>query len=422
MTLLKNYKSSFILLGGMIIGSLIGAVMGPKATMFMPLANLFLNLLYCCIVPMIFTSLVSAIANMQSTKKLGKILGIMLSLFILTGIIAAVYMLTVTILLNPAKGVNLNLTETMDGGSANADFFAMLTVDDFNLLWSRQNLMALIVFTMIFGIATSSLGEKGKPVVAFFDALSAVIIKVVGYVMYLAPIGLGAFFASLIGEQGSQIAGPLSRALIIFLLASLVYYFVSNTLFALIGGGKAGLAAFWKHIIPPSLTSLGTCSSAATIPTNLIAGKNIGLSNEINNLVIPMGANLHKDGAVLIQILKIVFMCEIFDVNILEPRNLITAIAISVLASCVMGAIPAGGYTGEIFIMSAFGFPAVAMPIMVLIGTITDAPATAINSTGDVGVGMIISRLIEGKGWMKQNLAMGKEEKLITPAKNVKLS
>lgn len=403
MTLLKNYKSSFILLGGMVTGSIVGAIMGPKATMFMPLATLFLNLLYCCIVPMIFTSLVSAIANMQSTKKLGKILGIMLGLFILTGIIAAVYMLIVTIALNPAKGVNLNLTETMESGSANANFFGMLTVDDFNLLWSRQNLMALIVFTMIFGIATASLGEKAKPVVAFFDALSAVIIKVVGYVMYLAPLGLGAFFASLIGEQGSQIAGPLSRALIIFLLASVLYYFVSNTIFAFIGGGKEGLATFWKHIIPPSLTALGTCSSAATIPTNIIAGKNIGLSNEINNLVIPMGANLHKDGAVLIQILKIVFMCEIFGINILEPRNLITAIAISVLASCVMGAIPAGGYTGEIFIMLAFGFPAVAMPIMVLIGTITDAPATAINSTGDVGIGMIISRMIEGKSWMTTN-------------------
>lgn len=403
MKLLKNYKSSFILLGGMIAGSIIGAVMGPKASMFMPVANLFLNLLYCCIVPMIFTSLVSAIANMKSTKKLGKILGMMLGLFIATGIIAAVYMLVVTVVLNPAKGVNMNFTEVMDSGSANADFFAMLTVDDFNLLWSRQNLMALIIFTMIFGIATSALGEKGKPVVEFFDALSAVIIKVVGYVMYLAPLGLGAFFASLIGEQGAQIAGPLSRALIIFLFASVVYYFVSNTLFAFIGAGREGVAAFWKHIVPPSLTALGTCSSAATIPTNLIAGKNIGLSDEINNLVVPMGANLHKDGAVLIQILKIVFMCEVFDVNILEPRNFITAIAISVLASCVMGAIPAGGYTGEIFIMSAFGFPAVAMPIMVLIGTITDAPATAINSTGDVGVGMIISRMIDGKGWLNKN-------------------
>ncbi|MGX6969324.1 dicarboxylate/amino acid:cation symporter [Vagococcus bubulae] len=418
MTILRNYKSSFVLLGGMILGSIIGIIMGPKATMFMPLATIFLNLLYCCIVPMIFTSLVSAIANMESTKKLGKILSMMIGLFIITGIFAAIFMLLVTITFNPAKGVSLDLKETIDAGKASTDFVGMLTVNDFNLLWSRQNLMALIVFTILFGIATSSLGEKGIVIVQFFDGLSNVIIKLVGYVMKLAPIGLGAFFASLIGEQGSQIAGPLSRSLIIFLFASLVYYFVSNTLFAFIGGGREGISLFWKNILPPSLTSLGTCSSAATIPTNLIAGEKIGLSKEINNLVVPMGANLHKDGAVLIQILKIVFMCEVFNINILEPKNFITAIVIAVLASCVMGAIPAGGYTGEIFIMSAFGLPQVAMPIMILIGTITDAPATAINSTGDISVGMMLSRFIEGKDWYNKPKSVESTHISITPVKS----
>lgn len=403
MQIIKNYKSSFILIGGMIVGSIIGAFMGPKAAMFTPIANLFLNLLYCCIVPMIFTSLVSAIANMQSTKKLGKILGTMLFLFIATGIIAALYMLVVCLIFDPSQGAAIKMTETIDSGKANTDFLGMMTVSDFNLLWSRENLMALIVFTIIFGIATSSLGEKARPVIDFFDSLSHVIIKIVGYVMYLAPIGLGAFFAALIGEQGGQIAGPLSRTIIIFIVAALVYYFVSNTIFAFIGAGKEGVRLFWKNALPPTLTSLGTCSSAATIPSNLIAGKEIGISEEVNNLVIPMGANLHKDGAVLIQILKIVFMANVFGVNLLEPKNFLTAITISVLASCVMGAIPAGGYTGEIFIISAFGFPEVSIPLMVLIGTITDAPATAINCTGDIGVGMIINRIVEGKDWLKKS-------------------
>lgn len=157
---------------------------------------------------------------------------------------------------------------------------------------------------------------------------------------------------------------------------------------------------FWKNIIPSTLTSLGTCSSAAAIPSNFIAAKKIGVPDDIANITIPMGANLHKDGAVLIQILKIVFMCSIFNINILEPGNLITAIMVSVVASCVMGAIPGGGYVGEIFIVSAFGFPEVAIPIMVLIGTITDAPATAINATGDVGAAMVVSRVVEGKDWI----------------------
>lgn len=404
MKVLKNYKFSFILLGGMLIGAIIGAILGERAVVLTPIADIFLNLLYCCVVPMIFVSLVSAISNMESTKKLGKILGIMLSMFIITGVIAAIYMLVMCILFDPAKGTHIAMTETIKESAQNSNFLSMFTVNDFPLLWSRQNLMALIVFSMIFGVATVSVGEKAKPVINFFNGLTEIIMKIVGYVMLLAPVGLGAFFATLIGKYGSQIVGPLSRTLVIFMITAVIYYFISNTLLALIGGGTEGVKILWKKIIPPTLTALGTCSSAAAIPSNLIAASEIDVPEEIKNITIPMGANLHKDGAVLIQIIKIAFMCTVFNVNLLEPKNMFTAIIISVLASCVMGAIPAGGYAGEIFIISAFGFPPVSIPIMVLIGTITDAPATAINSTGDIGVAMVVSRIIEGKDWLSKKV------------------
>ena len=207
----------------------------------------------------------------------------------------------------------------------------------------------------------------------------------------------------MVGQNGAALSGPLSRALIIYFIAAIVFYFLSNTIFAYLGAGIKGVKLFWKYIIPPSLVSLGTCSSAATIPTNLIAGRNIGIPDDINDLTIPMGCNLHKSGAALITVLKITFMCSMFNVNILEPQNIITAILVSVLAASVMGAIPAGGYVGEIFIISAFHFPQEAIPIMVLIGTITDAPATTINATNDVGVGMLMARIFKGKNWLKQN-------------------
>ncbi|MGZ7246271.1 cation:dicarboxylate symporter family transporter, partial [Streptococcus pyogenes] len=113
-----------------------------------------------------------------------------------------------------------------------------------------------------------------------------------------------------------------------------------------------------------------------TLPINLEHAKKLGIPDEIADLVIPLGANLHKDGACVIQIIKIAFLCSVFDVNFVTPRNILMAIVVSVIASVVMGGIPAGGYVAEIFIISAFGFPPEAIPIMVLIGTITDAPAT----------------------------------------------
>lgn len=403
MNILKNYKFSFILILGMLIGSIIGVIFGEKALVLQPIADIFLNLLYCCVVPMIFISLVYSISNMENTNKLGKVLGIMIVIFLLAETIAAIYMLIITIIFNPAEGANIAMNETINNMTSNSNILAMFTVNDFPLLWSRQNLMALIVFAMLIGIATVKVGEVGKPVVKFFGSLTSIISKVVSYVMYIAPIGLGAFFATLVGQNGAALSGPLSRALIIYFIAAIVFYFVSNTVFAYLAAGIKGVKLFWKYIIPPSLVSLGTCSSAATIPTNLIAGKNIGIPDDINDLTIPMGCNLHKSGATLITILKITFMCSMFNINILEPQNIITAILVSVLASSVMGAIPAGGYVGEIFIISAFNFPPESIPIMVLIGTITDAPATTINATNDVGAGMLLARIFKGKNWIKDN-------------------
>lgn len=403
MNILKNYKFSFILILGMLVGSIIGVIFGEKATILQPIADIFLNLLYCCVVPMIFVSLVYSISNMENTNKLGKVLGIMIVIFLLAETIAAIYMLIITIVFNPAEGADIAMNETINNMTSNSNILAMFTVNDFPLLWSRQNLMALIVFAMLIGIATVKVGEVGKPVVKFFGSLTSIISKVVSYVMYIAPIGLGAFFATLVGQNGAALSGPLSRALIIYFIAAIVFYFASNTVFAYLAAGIKGVKLFWKYIIPPSLVSLGTCSSAATIPTNLIAGKNIGIPDDINDLTIPMGCNLHKSGATLITILKITFMCSMFNINILEPQNIITAILVSVLASSVMGAIPAGGYVGEIFIISAFNFPPESIPIMVLIGTITDAAATAINATNDVGAGMLLARIFKGKNWIKDN-------------------
>ena len=171
---------------------------------------------------------------------------------------------------------------------------------------------------------------------------------------------------------------------------------------AYIGAGVPGVKKWWATCIAPTLTALGTCSSAATLPVNLEHAKAIGVPEEVADLVIPLGANLHKDGACIIQILKVAFLCSVFGIPFATPRNILVAVAVAVIVSVVMGGIPGGGYVAEIFIISAFGFPEVSIPIMILIGTITDAPATAVNVTGDTGLAMIVARLTEGKDWLEK--------------------
>ncbi len=404
----NTYKSSVILLGSMILGGVVGFFWGEGAKVLQPVADTFLNLLYCCVVPLIFCSLTAAIAKMENLVKLRKIMVTFLFGTIITGVISCLFMVVASLVFDPAKGAVLDLAQDVENVSGSMNFLGMFTVGDFPLLFSKSSLMPLIAFTVMFSIAIIMSGEKGKPVLTLMEGLSDIIVHVIGIVMKIAPIGLGCYFAILIGEYGNQVIGPMSRSIIIYCVVIVAYYAVSQTVMAYIGAGSMGISRWWKTAMPSTLTALGTCSSAATLPINLIQGKQLGIPDDIADITIPLGANLHKDGACVIQILKIAFLCSIFGINYATPRNIIMSIVVAVIASVVMGGIPAGGYVAEIFIISAFGFPTVAIPVMVLIGTITDAPATVVNVTGDTGLAMVIARVVDGKDWMKKAISDGR--------------
>ncbi|MGE1062214.1 dicarboxylate/amino acid:cation symporter [Megasphaera paucivorans] len=399
----KTYKSSFILLAAMIIGGVVGKFWGEGAAILQPIADLFLDLLYCCVVPLIFCSLTAAIAQMDDLSKLKKIMGTFLAGTLITGTIACLFMIIPAIIVNPGQGMVLDMSQDISNASGSMNLLAMFAVDDFPKLFSKANLMALIVFTVIFSIAIIKAGEKGKAIVKAMNDLTAVIVQVINIVMKLAPLGLGCYFAILIGKYGNSVVGPLGKGIVLYLFVVVVYFIVSQTVMAYIGAGKNGVKTWWKGAAAPALTALGTCSSAATLPVNLLHAKKIGIPADVGDLAIPLGANLHKDGACIIQILKISLLCEAFGINYVTPENIFLSIVVAVIASVVMGGIPAGGYVAEIFIVSVFGFPTVSIPIMVLIGTITDAPATVINVTGDTGLAMIISRVVHGKNWLKNS-------------------
>lgn len=311
----NTYKSSFLLLASMIIGGIVGMFWGEGAEILQPVADTFLNLLYCCVVPLIFCSLTSAIAKMDDLSKLKKIMGYFLAGTFITGIIACLFMMIPAVILDPGKGVVLDMSKDVTNASGSLNVLGMFTVGDFPKLFSKANLMALIVFTVIFSIAVIMAGEKGKPIVRAMDSLTAVIVNVINIVMKLAPLGLGCYFAILIGKYGNEVIGPLSKGIILYLFVVLAYFVVSQTVMAYLGAGIEGVRAWWKGAAAPTLTALGTCSSAASLPINLLHAKQIGIPDDVADLAVPLGANLHKDGACIIQILKISLLCTAFGVN-----------------------------------------------------------------------------------------------------------
>jgi Na+/H+-dicarboxylate symporter len=409
----KNYRFTAILLSAILIGGAAGLIFGEKTAVVKPFGDLFLNLMFMIIVPLVFFSIASAISNMNGMKRLGKIMGSILVVFLVTASVAAILGLIGASIIKPIENTDIDALKAMMSSTETTDqeqipFLSQLvntfTVPDFHLLLSRSNMLQLIVFSLLFGISTAMVGEKAKPVADFLSAATTVMMKIVNIVMYYAPIGLGCYFAAVVGELGPQILEGYARSFVLYLILTLIYYFGFFTLYAFIAGGKAGVKLFWKNAITPSVTAIATCSSAACIPVNLAAVKKMGVPKDIAETIIPLGANTHKDGSVFGGVLKIVFLFALFGKDLTSIPNILSILAVSFLVGAVMGAIPGGGMIGEMLIISIYGFPPETLPIIAVISTIIDAPATLLNSTGNTVCAMLVSRLVEGKNWINNAL------------------
>ncbi|MDQ0273445.1 dicarboxylate/amino acid:cation symporter [Cytobacillus purgationiresistens] len=410
----SNYKSTIFLLGAIIIGGIAGVVFGPKTAVVKPFGDLFINLMFMIIVPLVFFSIASAIANISGMKRLGKIMGSTFLVFFITAAVSALLGFAGTTAFDPLKNTdttaitNMMSNAEVETEAAEVSLLAKLvetvTVTDFSLLFSKSNMLQLIVFAILFGLATALVGEKGKPMANLLLSGTEIMMKIVKIVMYYAPIGLGCYFATIIGELGPQILGGYVRVFVLYLAITLVYYFGFFTLYAYVAGGKQGIKVFWKNAVPPSVTAIATCSSAASIPVNLDATRKMGVPKDIAETVIPLGANTHKDGSVFGGVIKIVFLFSLFGYDMTSMKSILSIIAVSFLVGAVMGAIPSGGLIGEMLILSVFGFPPEVLPIIAVISTIIDAPATLLNSTGNTVSAMMVSRMVEGKNWLKNAL------------------
>lgn len=402
----KQYRLVISLVIGIAAGITLGLTLGEKAKALSPLGDLFLNLMFCIVVPLVFVSIASAVGNMVNMKRLGRILGYTVLVFVVTGLIAGILILAVVNIFPPAQGTNIPMesAELAESSSFGQLLVDAVSVGDFSELLSSSHMLALIVFSVLFGFCVSSCGGEESPVGKLLANLSKVVMKMVDIVMWYAPIGLGAYFASLVGDLGASILGDYGRAMLIYLPLCVVYFLVFFPLYSWVAGGREGVRRMWRHILPPTITSLATQSSIATLPVNLEASRNIGVPKDVREIVLPMGATMHMDGTVFSGILKIAFLFGVFGKDFADPLTMLTALVIAIFGGVVMSGVPGGGLVGEMFIVSIYGFPPEAFPIIATIGIVVDAPATCINATGDTIAAMLVTRLVEGKDWIRRNL------------------
>ncbi len=410
---LKNYKSYLILIGSIIIGTIAGLIFKEKTLIVSPLGDLFLNMLLVIVVPLIFLTLSTSIGRMKQPKRIGKILSTIILVFIFTSIVSVFVGLGTSKMFKLVDVKDTNsikevLTKDTKVEKEDVNFLQRtvdtISVNDFSKVLSRDNMIALIVFSILFGISINMSKSKGEKLLNVLESANHVVQSFIKLIMYYAPIGLGCYFASLVGTFGGEIAVGYGKTFIIYTIVAVLFYFIMYSLYAFISGGKKGFVSYWKNILPATLTSLGTCSSAASIPVNTMCAKNIGVPDDIADTTIPLGTSFHKDGSIIGSVFKIMFLVCLFNSDVSSLKIL----GVALLATLLVTAVPIGGGTiSEMLIITMLGFPVSALPILTIIATIIDPPATMLNVVGDSASSMLVSRIVDGKHWMKKrNLSL----------------
>lgn len=405
---LKNYKSTLILLGSIIIGTIVGLVFKEKAKVLAPFGDLFLNLLLVIIVPLIFLTITTSIGKMKQPKRIGRILVTILLVFVFTSLVSVAVGIVSTkafklVDVKDTEAIKEVLKDTTEVTDEKVNFLERtvetITVSDFSKLLTRDNMIALIIFSILFGISINISKGKGDKLLDVLESANEVVQSFIKVIMYYAPIGLGCYFAALVGTFGGEIAVGYGKTFIIYTLVSILYYFAIYSLYAFMAGGKKGFISYWKNVLPVTLTSLATCSSAASIPVNTACAKNIGVPEDVADTTIPLGTSFHKDGSIIGSVFKIMFLVYLFNADV----STIKVLGVALLATLLVTAVPIGGGTiSEMLIITMLGFPVAALPILTIIATIIDPPATMLNVVGDTASSMMVARITDGKKWLKE--------------------
>ena len=414
---LKNYGFITTMLIGILAGCITGAlwpavkdadgnIVYAGARVLEPLGTVFINLMFCIVVPMVFCSIASAIANMDSMKKAGKIMGVTVATFLVTAAIAAIIMYIVCRIFPLVQGqyetVEGEVGSTLGVADLIINFF---TKPDFPELWSRKAILPLIVFAVLCGFGIQMAGGRKTLTARILADLTECIMKVVKIISYYAPIGFFGFFAYLVATYGPDLIGDYSRTLIIYYVLSFAYMFVFFPIYARFGGGRGAVKMMFSKLFKPAAVSFGTCSSVATIPTNMEAAQETGISKEVSDIVLPLGATMHMDGSSMGAIVKVAFLFGIFGKDF-TTGEAILAIIVAVFSSVAMSGIPGGGGTGDLVLCTMF-FPdqlAIAYPISIALANLIDPPATMVNAAGDYVVSYIVARFVDGKNWLRKQI------------------
>ena len=386
---------------GLILGILTGLFLAdrfaPVLTVTSLLGGIYMNALNMMIFPLVFCSVVMGICSIGNIRTTGKITGSAMVFFLCTTALASLAGLIIPRLIHLGEGVSFEMA-TSDIAATDMsnilDTVKNLIPSNPIAAFANGNMLQVLVFAVIIGFTLLAIKEKGEPLLHLIDSCNEVCLKIISTVMYFTPIGVFCTIVPVVEANGTKTILSLATQLIIL--------YVTFYGFALIiyGGsvkilGKTSPVKFFKAIMPAALNAFGTCSSSATIPiSKQCVEEELGVSNKITSITIPLGATVNMDAVSILMSFMIMFFANACGINVSISMMIIILLS-NVLLSVGTPGIPGGAIASFAALATMAGLPAGVMGVYISINTLCDMGATCVNVIGDLAACVVLKEKIK---------------------------
>ena len=381
---------------GLALGVVVGALVEQETakTFLQPLGDLFIRLIRMVVVPLVLATIIAGAAGISDTSKLGRVATKTLICYALTTAVAVAIGLVFASFIQPGVGLDLST----EGLAAKAVEAPPLTQTLLNIVpinpmqaMSEGQMLQIIFFAVIFGFGLSALGERGKPVLNFFELVGDTMIRVTHIVMLYAPIGVFGLIAFTVSRHGLGVLLPLFQLILSSFLATAFFVILILVPLVRVVTGIP-MMTFYKGIFEPWLVAFTTCSSAAALPANLNAARRLGSTKAVASFSIPLGNTINMNGTAIYMGVCSIFAAEVYGLD-LTMADQLTIVLMGVLAAVGTAGVPGAGLIMTTVVFTQVGIPLEAVALIAGVDRILDMIRTSINVVGDVASALIVTRL-----------------------------
>lgn len=392
----------FWIIASMVLGIIVGAILGEKASMFAPIGDIFMQLIKMAVIPLVAASIINGAASIGDSKSAGKMGIFTFVYYLLTTAVAVCLALFLGELLKPGAGIDPSTVSSMfsleyaDKGSIPGFWETLkgvVPVNPFAALADGSNMLSILFFSLFFGFGVSSLkGDNKNIVIGFFSGVTDALVFIVTKVMYVSPIGVFALMADATGNFGYTVLILLIKLLLVCILALLLHAYVVYGGFIKLFSKNSPIK-FFKSIYKAQLFAFSTASSIGSLPLNKkICEEELGVSPQVTSFVLPLGATINMDGNAIYYALGTCFFAQLFGIDLGMPQY------VAIIFTATIGSIGQAGVPGPslliVAVLISAGVPVEGLPLLFGVDRIFDMLRTAVNITGDASCAVIMNDFV----------------------------